>query len=237
MVGKYVALADWKIANIVQQEFYCETIADMTLQATQAVLRSAEGILRGDEQAYEKLMYGLLLSGLAMQMMGNSRPASGAEHHISHIIEMEPQGLSLHSDALHGEKVGVGTLLAIREYKRLCASTKLSFADYETYGRDQIAHIFSGDMIDEILAENAADAAAGIQKEILQQAWPAICAQVAQIPDADALLALYCSLGVKHRLSDIGVPEEKADALLTYSPAVRNRLTLMRLRKCIRGDC
>ena len=33
-------------------------------------------------------MYALLLSGLAMQMVGNSRPASGAEHHMSHLWEM-----------------------------------------------------------------------------------------------------------------------------------------------------
>ena len=33
-------------------------------------------------------MYGLLLSGLAMQMTGHSRPASGAEHHMAHFWEM-----------------------------------------------------------------------------------------------------------------------------------------------------
>ena len=33
-------------------------------------------------------MYGLVLSGVAMQMVGFSRPASGSEHHISHFIEM-----------------------------------------------------------------------------------------------------------------------------------------------------
>ena len=43
--------------------------------------------------AFERLTYGLLLSGLAMQMMGNSRPASGSEHHVSHLIEMEPEPL------------------------------------------------------------------------------------------------------------------------------------------------
>ena len=39
-------------------------------------------------EAYEKLTYGLILSGLAMQMMGNSRPASGSEHHMSHFFEV-----------------------------------------------------------------------------------------------------------------------------------------------------
>jgi glycerol dehydrogenase-like iron-containing ADH family enzyme len=105
MVGKYIALCDWKIGHILTGEFYCERIADMMLAATKEVLSSVAGIVSGDAEGYEKLTYGLLLSGLAMQMMGNSRPASGAEHHISHLIEMSPPPLDVHSDALHGEKL------------------------------------------------------------------------------------------------------------------------------------
>lgn len=36
------------------------------------------------------LEHALIMSGIAMQMMGNSRPASGAEHHVSHMTEMKP---------------------------------------------------------------------------------------------------------------------------------------------------
>ena len=50
--------------------------------------KSLEGLIRGEIAAYEELMYGLLLSGLAMQMTGNSRPASGSEHHMAHFWEM-----------------------------------------------------------------------------------------------------------------------------------------------------
>ena len=91
----------------------------MTMDATKAVIESAEAIKNGDITAYEKLTYGLLMSGLAMQLLGNSRCASGAEHHISHLIEMQPEGLKVKSDALHGEKVGVGTLIASGEYHKL----------------------------------------------------------------------------------------------------------------------
>ena len=56
----------------------------------------------------------LILAGLSMQLCGNSRPASGAEHHLSHFWEMslvnQPCG------ALHGESVGCGTLLVARHY-------------------------------------------------------------------------------------------------------------------------
>ena len=117
-MGKYIALTDWKIANIFTNEFYCERIAKMTYNATREVINSVDGIIEGDEASYEKLVYGLLLSGLVMQMIGNSRSASGAEHHISHLIEMGPKGLNVEFDALHGEKVGVGTLIVVKNISR-----------------------------------------------------------------------------------------------------------------------
>ena len=52
---------------------------------------------------------GLAATGYSMQMYGESRPASGAEHLFSHVWEME--GLTLNgADVSHGFKVGVGLL-------------------------------------------------------------------------------------------------------------------------------
>ena len=233
MIGKYVALTDWKIASHLTGEFYCNRIADMTADATRQVLESANGIAAGDGAAYTKLMYGLLLSGLAMQMMGNSRPASGAEHHISHLIEMHPKSLGVHSDALHGEKVGVGTLLAIREYRAICRNESIRFQDYSPYSKEQILSVFGEDMAGDIMAENARDAADGITAERLQDCLDAIRREILAMPDADTLENVYKALGVKSTPEDIGVPSEIRPALLDNSPMVRNRLTFMRLRKCI----
>ena len=232
MVGKYVALTDWKIANIVKNEFYCERIAQMTLEATKTVVESASGIIKGKESSFENLMYGLLLSGLAMQMIGNSRPASGAEHHISHIIEMEPIGLDVHSDALHGEKVGVGTLLTISEYQRLCGCSNIHFKNYEEYNADFLVSIFGEEMSEEILSENENDVATGITAELLKNNWEKIYIEVNNLPNIKWLESLYFDLDVKSKLSHIGVDDEKVQDLLNCSPTVRNRLTLMRLRKC-----
>ena len=233
MIGKYIALTDWKIGNILTGEFYCERIAEMTREATEVVMKSSEGIMNGDEKAYENLMYGLLLSGLAMQMMSNSRPASGAEHHISHIIEMQPEGLGVSSDALHGEKVGVGTLLALREYKRLGCKKDIVFRDYEEYSHALIEEVFGKEKASEIVDENRKDCGAGVTGEMLHNCWSKICDEIKNLPEVEQLEAIYLTLGVKSKLSEIDVPDEKVDKLLAYSPMVRNRLTLMRLKKCM----
>ena len=85
LLGKYTALADWKITHLLTGEYICKEICDMEYQALDSLISSLDGLKTGDTKAYEDLMYGLLLSGLAMQMTGNSRPASGAEHHMSHL--------------------------------------------------------------------------------------------------------------------------------------------------------
>ena len=233
MIGKYVSLTDWELGSLLTGEFYCETIADMTRQATGKVLDSAEGILSGDGEAYENLMSGLLMSGLAMQMMGNSRPASGAEHHISHFIEMNPPAAENSCDALHGDKVGVGTLLAVREYRRLTSVPRPACKDYRPVSPEVIAEIFGPELTGGILEENAKDAAGTVTAERLRTNWDAICRVAAQLPRPEQLEALYKKLNVKASLDEIGVPSCLEDVLLSCSPLVRNRLTLMRLRRCI----
>lgn len=234
MIGKYIALADWKIANILTGEFYCDRIADMTAQATKAVLDSAEGVLKGEDAAFEKLIYGLLLSGLAMQMMGNSRPASGAEHHISHMIEMGPEGLGEHSEALHGEKVGVGTILASAEYHRLMFLSEEQWGDYPEITEEEIDHIFGERLTGEIRKENENDCASGITGERIRECLEYVRREVEKIPTAESLAEAYLCIGAKKELADIDVNGDLEALLLNCSPLVRNRLTLMRLRRCLK---
>lgn len=236
MIGKYISLTDWKIGNLLTGEFYCDTIADITRRATQNVLDSAEGIISGDIKAYENLMYGLLMSGLAMQMMGNSRPASGAEHHISHLIEMNPPAIKNCSNALHGEKVGVGTLLVLKEYHRLASLPGVSCKDYEPFSAERIHSAFGDELSPGILEENRNDAAGQVSAVTLQNNWKAVCQVICQLPSLKQLETLYEKLEVKATLTEIDVPEEFEDILLSNSPMVRNRLTLMRIRKCIQTE-
>ncbi len=233
MIGKYIALADWRIAHAITGEFYCDRIANIMAEATQAVLESSKGIAAGESEAFEKLIYGLLLSGIAMQMMGNSRPASGGEHHISHCIEMGPDGLGIHSDALHGEKVGVGTLMAAAEYHRLAQLPEQCWGDYPVLSVEEVNAVYGDRLSHQVLEENKADCAAGIKGEQIRNCIGAIREEIGKIPTAGTLLAAYREIGAMTSLSELQVPEDMAPVLLDVSPMVRNRLTLMRLRRCL----
>ena len=233
MIGKFIALADWRIANAITGEYFCPVIHNMTMDATRAVMECTDGIKNGDVPAFEKLTYGLLMSGLAMQLLGNSRCASGAEHHISHLIEMEPQGLGVHSDALHGEKVGVGTLIATQEYHKIKNSV-VSFINYPKIEESYITDMFGQRLSGSIIEENRNDCAVSLNAEAVKGCWDKVCEIIESIPTYEELIQKYDSLGAKSSLSHIEVDENKLNILLEYSPLVRNRLTLMRLRRMIK---
>ena len=88
-------------------------------------------------------------------------------------------------------------------------------------------------MAQSLLEENRKDAAAGITAEMLRENWERITRQIKKLPDAQQIEALYKELGVIATLPQIHIPENLERILLDNSPMVRNRLTFMRLRRCM----
>ncbi len=73
-------------------------------------------------------MNALIQSGLAMLMFGQSHPASGGEHHLSHYWEMEFLQKN-RRQVLHGAKVGVSTILLTTLYSSWYQEGKLLPSD------------------------------------------------------------------------------------------------------------
>lgn len=119
MAAKYNAILEWRISHLVNGEYYCAFIADGMLETTDQVMRLAleaptEGPL--PDELLERLMEGLVASGIYMSYTGSSRAASGAEHHLSHFWEMWLQ-LSGKPPIYHGVKVGVGSIILDKLYR------------------------------------------------------------------------------------------------------------------------
>lgn len=238
IMAKYIALAEWRMAHELTGEYLCQRIYDITKEATDKVMASVPGILAGDEDAYADVILALCMSGIAMQMMGNSRPASGAEHHISHFIEMMPEGLTIRFPSMHGEKTGVGAVLVSREYKRLAETPDLHgrVRAYTPLDRDEICSFFGGKLKNAILEENEKDCLSAVTPEALEEKWQTMREIISEIPSPEELSALLEQLGAKHSLPEIGVDEADLATVFHYSAMVRNRLTLMRAKRMVRFE-
>ncbi len=234
LLGKYTALFDWRVSHMVTGEYICERVISLEEEALYEVLACKDAVAARDPKAVETVMYGLVLSGLAMQMVGNSRPASGSEHHVSHLIEMDV--LTKDNPALHGEKVGVAAALVADKYHELLAldPAELKADAYKGLPIDRLRAVF-GDRTDEVLtAENTPDPLEDVDAAELIALWSDIKALADHtLPTGDGLRQLLTDMGAKSVLGDIDLPENLWDTLWEMSPYVRRRLTFMRLAKSV----
>lgn len=88
IIGKYSCLNDWRLGVLVTGEPMCDYIYGMTYRTVERIAGMGGAILRRDEKSIAELMRALVSVGIAMAYMGNSRPASGSEHHLSHYFEV-----------------------------------------------------------------------------------------------------------------------------------------------------
>ncbi len=117
-IGKLTALADWALAVEMQDEYYCPTCAKLVEKALQKVIDNTDGLSRREPEAIGYLAQALILTGVAMGLIGVSRPASGAEHMLSHHWEMDFIAADKYPE-LHGIKVGIATPVIARIFELL----------------------------------------------------------------------------------------------------------------------
>lgn len=116
IVGKYTALADWQLTVKINHEYYCRTTAQLVRNAVDLCVRNAERYMRREPEAIDCMNEALLLSGIAMGLVGISRPASGCEHHMAHFWELDALKKGI-EHPLHGNSVGVGSIVACEAYQ------------------------------------------------------------------------------------------------------------------------
>ena len=103
LVSNLSAVRDWRDAHAQR----AESIDDFACLTSEAAALSVAGDTAdlADRNYQQKLVRGLILSGIAMEMAGSSRPASGSEHLISHALD-----LILEKPHLHGLQVALATI-------------------------------------------------------------------------------------------------------------------------------
>jgi glycerol-1-phosphate dehydrogenase [NAD(P)+] len=117
LLAKVVAGADWMLADAAGAEAIIPAAWELVQDPLRSWVGSPDAIAANEVDALRHLVYGLLMSGLAMQATLSSRPASGAEHQFSHLWDMQHHTYKGVAPS-HGFKVGIGVLasLALQEY-------------------------------------------------------------------------------------------------------------------------
>ena len=231
MVAKYVGLIDWQISTLLTNEYYCEKIANLTRSAIDELMQLADKVTQNDEYTAGKIFEALLKTGVAMSFSQNSRPASGSEHIVSHLIECVQLRDNIIPN-LHGDDVGVATLKMLEYYNRLA-----SFSEIDTK-REEInwneVYDFYGNMADEVKKLNFPHTVTDdVDPETLKTKWPEIVAIIKSVPSYEECKSAMEKAGCKITVADIGKDQKLFDDCVKYSPYMRHRLTLLRLKDMI----
>jgi glycerol-1-phosphate dehydrogenase [NAD(P)+] len=106
IISNYTAVKDWQLAHRLKNVEYSEYAGALSRMTAEMLVESADSIKQGLEESAWIVVKALVSSGVAMSIAGSSRPASGAEHLISHQLDRIAPGA-----ALHGHQVGVASLV------------------------------------------------------------------------------------------------------------------------------
>jgi glycerol-1-phosphate dehydrogenase [NAD(P)+] len=115
LIAKITAIKDWELARDDTNEYFGEYAANLSYLSAKMMLDISKNIINNhiDIQITRTIVEGLISSGVAAGIAGSSRPCSGSEHLFSHALEFITNGKC----ALHGERVGIGTIIMAKLHK------------------------------------------------------------------------------------------------------------------------
>ncbi|NLJ86532.1 MAG: sn-glycerol-1-phosphate dehydrogenase [Firmicutes bacterium] len=239
ILGKSTCLCDWRLSSIINGEYYCETIASMMELALQRTIACKDGLINRDKTAIGQLTEALILAGIAMSYAGNSRPASGSEHHLSHFWEMRYL-FAGRKAVLHGAKVGIGTVIVLKLYEYL-RNAHLDFEKIEASPtpamdagwRQEIERVFGPAAKEIILLEEKAGKNSPQQRQqrigSIRKHWKEIQDVINTLPTASEAEELLLDTKGPSRPQAVGLTENTVKESVIYAKEVRNRYTILQL--------
>lgn len=240
LAAKIPGGADWILADVTGVEPINPSVWSIVQSGVATALSRPSDLAAGDASAFEGLVEGLVLSGLAMQAYSGTRPASGAEHYFSHLWELAHLGADLDPPLSHGFKVAIGTVAMCGFYEALLARD-LGAIDLEAAAAartpwDQIEadirSTFDGALADNAVRETKAKYARG--EELIARLrpivddWPAVAERLrAQLVPAAELSAKLDAAGAPSRPEQIGLTPAQVRATFPRAMYYRSRYTAL----------
>ncbi len=237
-LGKYTCLFDWKLSRLINDEYYCEEVVEMVETAISTVMKYSNEVKNRKPEAVKAVTEALVLTGIAMSFVGNSRPASGCEHHFSHFWEMKA---FMHGKfpALHGTQVGVGTIIALYLYHML-EKQEIDFAAVKASGFDKDAWIREIKEVYEIAADGIIAVEEKSQKnnveqrnvrlDVIEKNWDKIRQMIHDgLPAVKDMEDLFAGLEAPVNPTQIDVSLEELYQSVIYAKEVRPRYTVLQL--------
>lgn len=226
IVGKYSCLNDWKLSALINDEYFCQKVYDLTYQTADKVKGLAEGIAKRDEKAVGALMEALVAVGIAMSYVGNSRPASGSEHHFSHYFEIT--GILTDTPYLaHGIDVVYASVLTAKIREEIIASVpKKREFDEETW-KKEIRRVYLSSADEVIELQNKLGWYHRDDSKVVTEKWDEIMALLQEAPTVEEMLAMLEPVGLNYNEFVKLYGEAKIQDGVLYAKDLKDRYSVL----------
>ena len=240
MLAKYVSICEWRIANLITGEYYCEDIAQLVREALKKCADNASGLLKRDKEAIKAVFEGLVIGGVAMAYAGVSRPASGVEHYFSHVWDMRGVEFGTPVD-FHGIQCAMATYHAIKLYEIVKTKTP-EFEKAKTYVNafdlpawEQTLRSFLGKGAEAMIALEKKEGK--YRKDthparfaVIAENWNTILKIIEEeLPPSEEIAKLLNTIGISTDLKTLGVDTDCARTTFKATKDIRDKYVLSRL--------
>jgi glycerol-1-phosphate dehydrogenase [NAD(P)+] len=240
VLGKYIARADWMIGSAINGEIYCDVCGGIVTGAIEKLLQNIEAIRDRTAEGIQILTEALLLAGITIMIIGNTRAVASVEHNIAHYWEMM-QLLHGHRPPAHGASVGVATLLAWPIYTRFM-NEDLSKLDIEVIKAKRISReererwmlkAFEAEAAENIMRDNPVDFLTWEEQlrriRTAQKNQRQLRDGIALLPPFKAILGAMQTLGALTTPAELGVDSALLNLSMRCAKDYRSRYTLFKL--------
>lgn len=239
ILGKYTCLCDWNMSSLITDEYYCETIVNMVKESLETTTANIELLKNKNSGVIKNIMEALVLSGIAMSFAGNSRPASGSEHHLSHYWEMMYL-MQNKKPILHGTKVGIATVAVLKAYEIL-ASQPIDFVKAEQNASRYSSTQWEANM--KLCYPNSYESVIELENKVrkndpenvmtrlkrMEQMWPSMKDRINALPSANHIRNMLDSLQAPSDPMAIGIDKTLFINSFIAAKELRNRYGLLQI--------
>lgn len=237
VLGKYVAKADWKLGNIINNEAYCPMCADFVIGAVQKCVENIDEIQHRTEKGTRVLIETLIMAGVTIMIIGNTRAVASVEHNMSHCWEMMKLAAK-ETPPSHGTAVGVGTVYSLKFFEQF---TKLepSKLDKSEIEKNRLSHNQREEFMircygekagKSIMRENPKDFIDWSEQErridAMIENWGTIKRELKLLPSSLEMIKLLKKLGAPTTAKELGINSQFLDTSLQCAKDYRDRYSV-----------
>jgi len=226
ILGKHSCLNDWKLSALIRGEYFCQKVYDLIYESVDRVQQLTEAAVNREEEALGTLMEALVAVGFEISFVGNSRPASGSEHHLSHFFEITGI-LDDQPYFCHGIDVIYSAVVTAKLREKILASPPKPYNHDAAAWEKEIRRLYS----------TSADEVIKLQKKMgwyeldgyqnICDKWQEICRILAEAPTEAQMLEMVGRIGLDYEEFEKLYGREKIEDAVLYAKDLKDRYTVL----------